>query len=477
MQQRAAVRICQILLVTSTLLGAVFCWPRPQGATALFLFTSMLASCVLCFSCVLLALTVIVAMFRAARAAQVEASIGDLDVEMQIRASRDGQWAHRTALWTGAFAVTAVLFALVQLLLTRIAFLRHSHDRVFIITLDLLGALVILADAVACSGSILLLGGFVGPPIGQIFTTLTRVGDQVRKQRERNVRRRLQYAATRRGNKVSTIAALMNGKSADQVFEDAVKRFRCVSWDDLTYEVFAGGGVSNNDGFVAPSELLDRSKLTCFGNCDAFLSHSWHDDVDAKWVALCKWSEAFRQKHGRSPTLWVDKVCIDQTSIVDDLQCLPVFLGACNSLLILSGQTYTSRLWCILELYVFFSMRTIGNQYGVDVHLRILGDKSEVQKTLSTWENFDATKCTCFDLRDKENIFSVIEKGRGGIEGFNARVQKLMHIHADMWSSAVGGSLRALDPSCSCRCPWSVWGHCKIDMKNSVHVGIASDAR
>merc|ERR1712232_482542 len=87
-------------------------------------------------------------------------------------------------------------------------------------------------------------------------------------------------------------------------------------------------------GRVEVSKTYNASTATTFGNCDAFLSHSWHDNLDAKWTALHRWSEAFRQKHGRSPTFWLDKVCIDQTNIARDLQCLPVFLGACNSLLI-----------------------------------------------------------------------------------------------------------------------------------------------
>ena len=54
--------------------------------------------------------------------------------------------------------------------------------------------------------------------------------------------------------------------------------------------------------------------------------------------------EDFRNEHRRSPKLWVDKVCIDQANIAEDLECLPVFLAGCNCLLILSGMTYTSRL-------------------------------------------------------------------------------------------------------------------------------------
>ena len=47
------------------------------------------------------------------------------------------------------------------------------------------------------------------------------------------------------------------------------------------------------------------------------VSHSWRDDAVLKWAALEKWCESFRRKNGRAPTLWLDKVCIDQDNIAD----------------------------------------------------------------------------------------------------------------------------------------------------------------
>ena len=106
------------------------------------------------------------------------------------------------------------------------------------------------------------------------------------------------------------------------------------SWDDLAYEVIAGGGLSNNSGSGGPVELYDLSSKTELGSCDVFVSHSWHDDPAGKWSALSAWCEAFREQHGRPPMLWVDKVCTNQTSIEEDLESLPIFLAACNTLLI-----------------------------------------------------------------------------------------------------------------------------------------------
>lgn len=46
-----------------------------------------------------------------------------------------------------------------------------------------------------------------------------------------------------------------------------------------------------------------------------------------------------------SPVPQTDKACIDQTRIDEALACLPVFLAGCESLLILPGESYVTRLW------------------------------------------------------------------------------------------------------------------------------------
>ena len=48
-----------------------------------------------------------------------------------------------------------------------------------------------------------------------------------------------------------------------------------------------------------------------------------------------------------------DKACIDQSNIQQSLACLPVFLVGCQTLLVVAGPTYCSRLWCVMELFTF----------------------------------------------------------------------------------------------------------------------------
>ena len=41
---------------------------------------------------------------------------------------------------------------------------------------------------------------------------------------------------------------------------------------------------------------------------------------------------------------------------LDDAEYLPGLLVGCNGMLGMSGVTYTSRLWCILELFVYIRL-------------------------------------------------------------------------------------------------------------------------
>ena len=59
----------------------------------------------------------------------------------------------------------------------------------------------------------------------------------------------------------------------------------------------------------ADTGLNTRIVPLALGKADAFLSHSWHDDPDAKWAALEGWVGRFEAEHKRSPMLWLDKVC------------------------------------------------------------------------------------------------------------------------------------------------------------------------
>ena len=112
--------------------------------------------------------------------------------------------------------------------------------------------------------------------------------------------------------------------------------------------------------------------------------------TDARWMA---------RSHAQ------DKACIDQTNINSDLRCLPIFLSGCRSLVVLAGPTYSQRLWCVLEIFVF--LRTGGTDERVVVH-RLGGEN--VHKALT---QFDASKAKCYLHSDRHRLLAVIEAAFG----------------------------------------------------------------
>ena len=97
----------------------------------------------------------------------------------------------------------------------------------------------------------------------------------------------------------------------------------------------------------------------------------------------------FEVKAGRPVKLWLDKLCIDQAQISLDLRCLPVFLAGCNELLVTSGITYTSRLWCCVELFVYFSVH-VEDAGRNTLHILVLANgDAEREAATRSWMRFD----------------------------------------------------------------------------------------
>lgn len=126
--------------------------------------------------------------------------------------------------------------------------------------------------------------------------------------------------------------------SAGRGLELARKKFRCLSFDKIQ-----PNDLKNNKQKGTKNAMFDKTQSAKFGCCDAFISHSWSDNGAQKYEALRSWAEEFQTTNGRQPLLWLDKACIDQNNISNDLMCLPVFLAGCERLLIIAGPTYVER--------------------------------------------------------------------------------------------------------------------------------------
>jgi hypothetical protein len=84
---------------------------------------------------------------------------------------------------------------------------------------------------------------------------------------------------------------------------------------------------------------------------DYFISHSWLDNAKIKCDRLSAFAKKFYTKNKRMPVFWFDKTCIDQMDTSNALAVLPINIAASRKLLILLGETYMTRLWCVWELF------------------------------------------------------------------------------------------------------------------------------
>ena len=102
--------------------------------------------------------------------------------------------------------------------------------------------------------------------------------------------------------KAAAVAAFMGEIGAERALELGKKSFVGLRWKSFTVD-----DLSNTD-LAAKTGLRNRTIGLRLGQCDAFLSHSWHDALEPKWAKLDEWAAAFEAEEKRLPILWLDKV-------------------------------------------------------------------------------------------------------------------------------------------------------------------------
>eukprot|EP00929_Paragymnodinium_shiwhaense_P080714 TRINITY_DN4210_c0_g2_i1.p1 TRINITY_DN4210_c0_g2~~TRINITY_DN4210_c0_g2_i1.p1 ORF type:complete len:960 (+),score=74.73 TRINITY_DN4210_c0_g2_i1:75-2954(+) len=195
----------------------------------------------------------------------------------------------------------------------------------------------------------------------------------------------------------------------------ARKELRCIDWQNISRELMSGSK-SDPDAPDTLSRPLRKGEVI-----DYFMSHSWHDDADAKWAKLQEVASQFERRHRRSPTFWLDKVCIDQRNIADGLKVLPVNVMACRQVLVLCGATYPDRLWCIWEICVVFSF-ACKEQALKRLRFEVLGTHTK-SAVLERLQQFEAKNSRCYDPNEQAKLFQVISTI--GADQFDAQIQRL----------------------------------------------------
>ena len=107
----------------------------------------------------------------------------------------------------------------------------------------------------------------------------------------------------------------------------------------------------------------------------------------------------------RPPFRWTDQCsCVpataDQNNIQQSLSFLPIYLSGCQTLLIMAGPTYCSRLWCVMEIFTFLFMG--GKLERIEIHALSASDdaptspadgrRSSLSSLKQQFATFDAAK-------------------------------------------------------------------------------------
>jgi len=255
-----------------------------------------------------------------------------------------------------------------------------------------------------------------------------------------------------------SVAALTGRRrSAAQTLTQGKNNFRGLPFGKLSREDFT---TSKDTG------LNQQVVRVALGEVDAFLSHSWSDSAEHKWHELARWAAEFTEEHKREPLVFLDKACIMQNAIDETLANLPIFVAGCNHFVVLAGATYTTRLWCLLEVFCFWRMG--GNEgrlvllplpepgtsltQDAKAHKRILGD------ALERFQRADARSARCFNLSDREHLLGVIESGFGSVDTFN----RLM---SEAFSALLQTKIEA----------WSRWSKMQLATSTSRALNLASE--
>mmetsp|Transcript_16066 Transcript_16066/g.37435 ORF Transcript_16066/g.37435 Transcript_16066/m.37435 type:complete len:770 (+) Transcript_16066:44-2353(+) len=253
-------------------------------------------------------------------------------------------------------------------------------------------------------------------------------------------------------NSAAAIASLIGNQSEEELFRMANEVFTGVDIDRVTE-----AAIKRKDPDPSLNKLAHHA---AFNKVDAFFSHSWSDNPDKKWAAMQRWRQQFRAAHsGREPIVWIDKYCLDQNRILDSLAVLPLSLAGCRKLVIFYGPSYLSRLWCIIELFVFLEM---GKELS-DIELRKL-DTSQQDEDVMRKEirQFDASKAQCYSPEERDAMLTLIEAGSGTLEAFSAQISSMLNGLLDS-SKEMGSTLAYLD---GYKIPdWALNGNAKPSVK------------
>lgn len=101
---------------------------------------------------------------------------------------------------------------------------------------------------------------------------------------------------------------------------------------------------------------------------------------------------------------------------------MPIYMAGCRRLAVFAGPTFTSRLWCAVELFVYIEM---GAEIGsIDVMAFDIDPGNPYSRNI--FANFDVTKTSCTYQRDRQYFLQAIQYEFGSHVTFNAAIQRIL---------------------------------------------------
>ena len=219
----------------------------------------------------------------------------------------------------------------------------------------------------------------------------------------------------------ASVSAVIGGSKldVDSALASAALVFRGVSFEKLEPEHMQSNAPGVSLNLLAQSVQL--------GDIDYFLSHSWHDDGSVKWTAMKRFAESFASEHGRPPLLWFDRFSLDQRDVQGSLSHLPVHMAGCSGMCVLAGHTYCSRLWTLLELYVWLAM---GKEHA-SIRMVVLDDGDDdgeagASRVLRSFKDVRVHEAGCASESDREKILGIIEASFASLAAFDRHISRVL---------------------------------------------------
>ncbi|KAJ1628978.1 hypothetical protein T492DRAFT_1013863 [Pavlovales sp. CCMP2436] len=246
------------------------------------------------------------------------------------------------------------------------------------------------------------------------------------------VRSAVQGWLAARGTAVTSAAsiALLLGATED-VEQLARERFTCVSAEEVLVTDF----LSNS---ARPSIAIGRQEAARLGEVDAFVSHSWHDDAQAKFDALQEWRRDFKARHAdREPT----QMGGSEAQIIVLPLAPPSTDGAVHrspSKRLESVSDPCSATMANSERIAPGISRTFTASVSSASVMTIDAQERAFELAI---EAFDVRNATCFVKEDRQRLSAVIAAGFVNLDNFNRVISGTL-----MRSLAQAGETRRRSP-------------------------------